>query len=269
MKTIKYLYPNAGKCAVTFSYDDNHDSNRRLVETFNRYGLKGTFHLNSASLGHPENLRPDEIAVLFKGHEIAGHTADHPFLSQQPTEAALSQLLDDRARLEELAGYPVKGFSYPFGDYRGDAVSLTKSVGYVYARTCGNTHDVYWPDDFMRWNPSCHHYEIDKVFSKAEEMPDWSPIMLIYIWGHAFEFERNNDWDFLDEMCKRASSIPDVWLATNIEVMDYIVALRSLRWSMDGSMVDNPSRLDVVVEIDDTPVVIAPGFNKIEGSHSK
>ena len=263
MKTINYLYPNGGKRAVTFSYDDNHDANRRLVETFNRYGIKGTFHLNAGAFDQPEHLRSDEIAVLFTGHEIADHSTDHPFLSQQPTEAVLSQLLDDRAQLEQLAGYPVKGFSYPFGDYRADVVSMTKSAGYVYARTCSHSYDVFWPDDFMRWNPSCHHYEFDKVFSKVEEVSRWNPIALLFIWGHAFEFERNNDWDFLDEMCKKVSSIPNVWLATNIEIMDYLVALRSLRWSMDGSTVDNPSRLDILVEIDDMPIVVSPGFNKL------
>ena len=260
MNIINYLYPNGGKCAVTFSYDDAHDSNRRLVETFNKYGIKSTFHMNAGTFDQPGNLCSDEIEALFAGHEMAGHTTDHPFLSQQPAETVLSQLLDDRARLEQLVKYPVKGFSYPFGDYRAGVVAHTKSAGYVYARTCDNTYNVFWPDDFLRWNPSCHHYELDKVLHKAKDISRWSPIALLYIWGHAFEFERNDDWNILDEMCKKVSEIPNVWLATNIEVMDYVQALRSLRWSMDGSTVDNPSRLDVLVEIDDVPVVISPGF---------
>ena len=33
--------------AVTFSYDDGIEQDRRLVEIFNRYGMKCTFNLNT------------------------------------------------------------------------------------------------------------------------------------------------------------------------------------------------------------------------------
>ena len=39
------------KKAVTFSYDDGVTQDIRLVEIFNRYGLKSTFNLNSELLG--------------------------------------------------------------------------------------------------------------------------------------------------------------------------------------------------------------------------
>jgi len=64
-------------------------------------------------------------------------------------------------------------------------------------------------------------------------------------------------------MCEKITEIPDIWYATNIEVMDYIIAIRSLRWSIDGSMVVNPSNKVVRAEINGSPVVIKPGFNKL------
>ena len=33
--------------AITFSYDDGIESDRKLVEIFNRYGMKCTFNLNT------------------------------------------------------------------------------------------------------------------------------------------------------------------------------------------------------------------------------
>ena len=36
--------------ALTFSYDDGTLQDRRLVEIFNKYGLKATFNLNSGLL---------------------------------------------------------------------------------------------------------------------------------------------------------------------------------------------------------------------------
>lgn len=48
---MKFLYPNGLEKALTFSYDDGRVFDRKLVEIFNRYGVKGTFHLNSGTLG--------------------------------------------------------------------------------------------------------------------------------------------------------------------------------------------------------------------------
>lgn len=38
---------NGKKKAVTFSFDDGVTQDIRLIEIFNKYGLKGTFNLNS------------------------------------------------------------------------------------------------------------------------------------------------------------------------------------------------------------------------------
>ena len=40
------LFPNAKKKALTFSYDDGVEQDARLMEIFNKNGLKGTFNRN-------------------------------------------------------------------------------------------------------------------------------------------------------------------------------------------------------------------------------
>lgn len=42
---------NGKKKAVTFSFDDGVVQDRRAVALLNKYGLKGTFNLNSNYLG--------------------------------------------------------------------------------------------------------------------------------------------------------------------------------------------------------------------------
>lgn len=42
------LFPGGKNRAMTFSYDDGVVQDRRLVELFNRYHVKGTFNLNTA-----------------------------------------------------------------------------------------------------------------------------------------------------------------------------------------------------------------------------
>ncbi|WP_259305162.1 hypothetical protein [Enterococcus asini] len=45
MKQYYLCYPGGKFKALTMSYDDGRTEDRRLIEIFNRWGLKGTFHL--------------------------------------------------------------------------------------------------------------------------------------------------------------------------------------------------------------------------------
>ena len=44
---VKKLYPNGKKKAFNVTYDDGVLQDIRFVELLNKYGLKGTFNLNS------------------------------------------------------------------------------------------------------------------------------------------------------------------------------------------------------------------------------
>ena len=69
--------------AVTFSYDDGVEQDRRLVEIFGRYGMKATFNLNSGLMSKNSTFMQKDILVrrinktdikdLYDGHEIAVH----------------------------------------------------------------------------------------------------------------------------------------------------------------------------------------------------
>ena len=48
---IGMLFPEGKIRAVTLSYDDGFTFDRQLVDLLNRYGLKGTFNLNSGLFG--------------------------------------------------------------------------------------------------------------------------------------------------------------------------------------------------------------------------
>ena len=47
---FELCYPQWKDRAVTFSYDDGQVFDRSLVDIFNEYDLKSTFHLNSGTL---------------------------------------------------------------------------------------------------------------------------------------------------------------------------------------------------------------------------
>ena len=91
----------------------------------------------------------------------------------------------------------------------------------------------------------------------------WNTLSLFYIWGHSYELEDNGDWGMMEELLKRICGLDDVWYASNIDIMDYIKALRALKFGTDNKTVYNPSCVTVWIEADGEAVKIEPGYNRI------
>lgn len=228
-----------------------------MVELFNRYGLKGTFHLNSANYGRVNFLDPDEIRELYRGHEIAVHGFTHSWLERQPREAAVFEILEDRRRLEAITGAPVRGMSYPWGTVDDRTVETARSLGICYSRTIQSTNNFNLPEDFMRWNPTVHHNK--GILEKIEPFRNARPFSLFYVWGHSFEFTKDRNWAMMEEFCDRVSGMDDVWFATNMEIFDYIDALRRVVLTADCTVAVNPSAIDVILEVNEQAVTVPAG----------
>ena len=119
------LYPGGKKKAFNITYDDGVLQDERFVALLNRYGIKGTFNLNSQlmreefSWVHPNGmnvtrLSPDRAKHLYDGHEVASHTLTHPYMHELSDEELYRQLKTDKDNLEKLFGREVKGFAVPF-----------------------------------------------------------------------------------------------------------------------------------------------------------
>lgn len=225
--------------AVTFSYDDGVTQDRRLIKLFNRYGLKGTFNLNSGFFGRAGSLireggvtvpqvRPqaEEIPEIYRGHEVAAHTLKHPFLPSIEDDAEIiRQVEEDRLALSELVGYEVVGMAYPGGgDNFDDRVAklIRENTGIKYARTILSSGNFEEQEDLIVFRPTVyHHEEFDKMFELAEEFIALKPTTpkIFYIWGHAYEFDIADTWDRMEEFCKRISGHDDIFYGTNKEVL--------------------------------------------------
>ena len=83
MNKVYQCFPGGKHKALTKSYDDGSTQDRRLIEIFNKYGIRGTFHLNSG-LMDAEHVQPEEIPELYKGHEVSCHTVTHPTIARCP-----------------------------------------------------------------------------------------------------------------------------------------------------------------------------------------
>ena len=259
MKISFKYYKDAKKRALTMSYDDGRLYDRRLVQIFNLHGIRGSFHLNAGFLNGKDHLSFEDVRDKFAWHEISGHTLTHPHLNKIPDEELIFEVTQDRKDLEGVCGYPVRGMSYPFGNYNAHVIEVLKTLGMKYARTIHETHSFSLPEDFMAWHPTCHHDD-PALFTLLEKFKTTRSLMpLLYVWGHSYEFEEKDNWAHIERFCAEAGGLDDVWYATNIEIYDYITALHALTFSVDRTLVYNPTATDVWIAVDDAPVRISAG----------
>jgi len=55
--------------------------------------------------------------------------------------------VEDRKRLEQLVGYPVRGMAYTFGNTNEFVIDAITGLGIEYARTVGDTYNFSIPAD--------------------------------------------------------------------------------------------------------------------------
>lgn len=218
--------------AVTFSYDDGVEQDRRLIDLFNYYGMKGTFNLNTGIQtpgssfeieGVKINRMPQEgLAKLYQGHEIAVHGLMHMSPAELSAAGLEEEFLLDAKNIERLYGkYPV-GMAYAYGVVTEEAVNYLSKIGIRYARTVESTHRFDIPEDLMHLKATCHHQD-ERLFELAEEflctkVTDRKP-RLFYIWGHSYEFDVNRNWERIERLCEMLAGGDDIFFGTNAECL--------------------------------------------------
>ncbi|MCR5421364.1 MAG: polysaccharide deacetylase family protein [Lachnospiraceae bacterium] len=260
LRVIYTCFPGGKHKVLTFSYDDGREEDERLVEIFNKYGVKGTFNLNAGLLLKKQGGL-DKIGELYKGHEVACHTALHPTIERCPDEQVLRQVLKDRALLEKALGYMVRGLAYPNGSYNDRIVDMLPYTGIVYGRTVHSTGGFAMPEDYLRWKATAHHNnpELMKLGEQFNGLYKTQYLYMMYVWGHSYEFTDRNNWKVIESFCKLMSGKEDIWYATNIEIYDYMAAAKNLQVSVNGDMAYNPSAMDIWLEVDHEKICCKSG----------
>ncbi|MFA6948077.1 MAG: polysaccharide deacetylase family protein [Eubacteriales bacterium] len=222
-----------GKKYLTFSFDDGTVQDKRLIALLDKYALRATFNLNSGAFGthhrimhdnidcdHTE-VEPDEVRELYKNHEIAVHTVHHPNLLCCTPEQVTSEVEDDRIALQTLSGQHIVGMAYPGGPFYNDDIiaRILSTTGVRYSRTVAAHDDFIFPQNFMMWHPNAC-IEDKNIHSLCERFLNASPDedMLLYIWGHSFEFDKYHSWTRAEEIFRRLSGHSDIEYVTNGDI---------------------------------------------------
>lgn len=261
----RLVWPGGKKKAFTLSYDDGITQDKRLIEMFDRYGVKATFNLNPGLFGRKgmvaagkkevshDKFEKDEIMSIYKGHEVAGHGNVHCCMTGMDAARCIEEIAESRKGLEEIYQRPVTGFAYAFGAYDETVLRALADCGISYARTIENTKRFDIPENFLKWHPTCHHCDLQREALADEFLSDGmyfnmkTSAKLFYVWGHSYEFDQDENWDVMERFIAKVAGHEDVWYATNGEIRAYAEAFEKLIYTVDGKYVYNPTATTLYV----------------------
>lgn len=278
---VHLQFPGGKSKAFTISYDDGVKSDLRLLELMRKYGIRGTFNVNSARFQRAAELNPTRKHPIFNGEElysfyhenrdlveIAAHGANHGYYPYMAQDVATWESLSDRKNIECLLGVQCRGFAYPYGHTDDKTVEALRVCGFRYARTTPRTHKFDLPTDPFRWECTAKHtdptlMEDARKFVEATKKYGKVPY-LFSVWGHSYEFVDDDNWNVMEELFAYVGGREDVWYCTNIEFFELLKAYQSLEFFADQTKVYNPTAIPVELSVyhspkDWRPVTVLPG----------
>ena len=226
-------YPGGKKKAFNITYDDGVLQDERFVALLNRYGIKGTFNLNSQLMReefswiHPNGMQVKRLSMerarhLYDGHEIASHTLTHPYMHELPDQELYRQLKNDKDNLETFFEREVKGFAVPFDYYDDRIAACAKACGFTYARKSEFTGNFTPCTDFFHWKTGIYHIDPDLTGFVAEFLNTQEELAVCQIVGHSYDLDAENLWGTMELICAAVSGHDDIWFCTNAELVDFL-----------------------------------------------
>jgi len=208
------------------SFDDGTIYDRRFVELLNRYGIKGTFNLNSGLedfVWYYEDSFPvrrqilSETGGLYRGHEVASHSLHHHWLNTLTPPQISREIGEDCERLKSLFALPEIGFGVPFTACGEREIKLIRRF-VRYIRLSEFAESFALPQD--PWHIPIHalYHDADireKIARFAEtDLED----ALFVMAGHSYELEALQDWEYMEALLQYISGFD----FENLTTMEFV-----------------------------------------------
>lgn len=192
------------------SFDDGTVWDGRLVELLNRYGIRGTFNLNSGLedfVWEFEDRFPVRRQILadigdqYAGHEIAGHSLHHHRLDQLSPPQLRREVEEDAERLKEMFSLENIGFGVPFTVCGEREVKIIKRL-VRYIRLSEFSDSFALPED--EYHIPIHGlYNDPDIREKLQRFAESDlPVSLFVMAGHSYELEALGHWEYMEELLK-------------------------------------------------------------------
>lgn len=160
VKNLPLLIPSAdidpSRPMIALTFDDGPSAHTdRLLDIFNEHGGKGTFFL----VGGHIDYRPETVKrITAEGHEIGGHSIDHPQLTRLSSEDVVYQLSWTRDKIREVTGVDSYLVRPPYGEYNDEVKRIAAGLGIVF---------INWSIDTLDWKYRNGNTVHDKIISSV------------------------------------------------------------------------------------------------------
>lgn len=224
-------YPGNLLKAVTFSFDDNTQFDRRLVKLLDKYNMVCTFNVNSGISHHDSKwvyegvqihrITKEEMQEIYLGHEVAAHSLTHPHLFDVGNEQLKLEIGQDVVNLQEWFPHQkILGMAYPYGQVDDRIIATLKKNRIKWGRTAGSSHNYELPKDKYRFTPTCH-FRDENIDQIVDNFINMKPIkkQVLCIWGHSSELEVYQCWQQFEEILKKLANRHDIFYCTNSEAI--------------------------------------------------
>ena len=191
------------------SIDDGTIYDRKVIEILNRHHIKGTFNLNSGledfvwyNEGRPvKRLTLRDNVELYKGHEVASHSLTHPHLTNCSDDHIGYEVGVDKENLEHIFNREITSFAFPFEDFDERCINRIKAIdGFKTIRLSEIDNSFTFPiDPFHIKITSLDVNEALKEMSRFVE--DKNAKLFVFV-SHGYDFEFNDTYNKLEELCK-------------------------------------------------------------------
>ena len=200
-------FPNGKTKIFNVTYDDGVLQDVRFVALLNRYGLKGTFNLNSG-------LMESEFEWTHESGRVIKRLSND--LSQQEI---LHELQEDKANLEKLFGREVKGFAVPFDYYSERIENCVRQCGFSYARISQESRSFVPQTDFFNWKATVFHTDPELEQLSRQFIESDEELAIFQIVGHSYDLDVEKLWDRIENVFRMIAAHDDILPMTTIEIV--------------------------------------------------
>jgi len=175
--------------------DDYSENNYKVAGLLAKYGLidKSIFFIDFR-----DGNAGAQIKILSDfGFDIGSHTITHSHLTKISNEQIEWELKQSKEAIEEITGKECEAFVYPRGYYTPEIIEMVKNSGYKWART------TLLQDGKTEFEKGGNHLSYPRSEYGGIDPFEWAKTSTLnHYWLHAFEVERYNLMDKLEEFLK-------------------------------------------------------------------
>lgn len=199
-----------------FAIDDGTIFDKKVIDIFNKYGIKATFNLNSGLQDYVwfkdylevRRLNLNESKNIYDGHEVASHSLTHPYLTSLSDEDVYREISEDINNLRNIFGCDIKTFSFPFDGYDERTINIIKSLGITHIILPDIDDSFHYPTD--TYHIKVTSWNIDDALCKVKKFIEDEHAELFVYLSHSYDYEYDDNYAKLEELCKIVSENKDI-----------------------------------------------------------